>query len=210
MKQNDSITNPLSFHLHYFSEKQICQEDFVDSQIINNDKDDLSDQTDDNTNNNITKENRENMYYNNCINNSDYYSNKRSKDKNQLFNIEKCAFKGKYNIKTREIKLQCLYDLKTMNPRQVAEKYKISIRNIHRWKVKGENRKKGSGRLFRDPDLYTKVYYWYLNQPIGSVTAQGLIAVAKELSVYKKFQASHGWLTKFMNHYKDQIYLLKC
>ena len=37
---------------------------------------------------------------------------------------------------------------------EVSKKYNVSKRSINRWRSNGTERKKGSGRKFKDPVLY--------------------------------------------------------
>ena len=66
---------------------------------------------------------------------------------NRKFNIKKRGLR--YNILTEEMKKQLLLDAMNMRTVEVAKKYGISTRNVNRWKKKGIQRKKGSGRKKR-------------------------------------------------------------
>lgn len=84
---------------------------------------------------------------------------------------------------------------------EVAKKYGISTRNVNRWKKKGIERKKGSGRKFKDPRLERKILEWYFMQDKETLTSRQFKAKAIELSDNKTFRASSGWLTNMKRKY---------
>ena len=117
---------------------------------------------------------------------------KNSNDKNYIFKISKR--KSKYNILSKEQKKKILKDLKVYSTKYVSSKYNVSIRNLVRWKKLGIERKKGSGRKFKDPYLENKMLnYYYENDKI---TTKQFREKAKELCSDSSFKASTGWLMR--------------
>ena len=117
---------------------------------------------------------------------------KNSNDKNYIFKISKR--KSKYNILSKEQKKKILKDLKVYSTKYVSSKYNVSIRNLVRWKKLGIERKKGSGRKFKDPYLENKMLnYYYENDKI---TTKQFREKAKELCSDTSFKASTGWLMR--------------
>ena len=115
------------------------------------------------------------------------------------FNIKARGLR--YNILTEEQKKQLLLDAMNMRTIEVAKKYGISTRNVNRWKKKGIQRKKGSGRKFKDPRLETKILEWYQMQDKETLTSRQFKEKAIELSENKTFRASSGWLTNMKRKY---------
>ena len=115
------------------------------------------------------------------------------------FNIKSRGLR--YNILTEEMKKQLLLDAMNMRTAEVAKKYGISTRNVNRWKKKGIERKKGSGRKFKDPRLERKILEWYKMQDKESLTSKQFKEKAMELSENKTFRASSGWLTNMKRKY---------
>ena len=107
----------------------------------------------------------------------------------------------RYNILTEEKKKQLLLDAMNMRTIEVAKKYGISTRNVNRWKKKGIQRKKGSGRKFKDPRLEKKILEWYKMQDKETLTSRQFKEKAIELSENKTFRASSGWLTNMKRKY---------
>ena len=118
---------------------------------------------------------------------------------NRKFNIKKRGLR--YNILTEEMKKQLLLDAMNMRTVEVAKKYGISTRNVNRWKKKGIQRKKGSGRKFKDPRLERKILEWYRMQDKETLTSKQFKEKAIELSDNKTFRASSGWLTNMKRKY---------
>ena len=118
---------------------------------------------------------------------------------NRKFNIKSRGFR--YNILTEEMKKQLLIDAMNMRTIEVAKKYGISTRNVNRWKKKGIQRKKGSGRKFKDPKLERKILEWYRIQDKETLTSRQFKEKAIELSDNKTFRASSGWLTNMKRKY---------
>ena len=118
---------------------------------------------------------------------------------NRKFNIKKRGIR--YNILTEEMKKQLLLDAMNMRTVEVAKKYGISTRNVNRWKKKGIQRKKGSGRKFKDPKLERKILEWYRVQDKETLTSKQFKDKAIELSDNKTFRASSGWLTNMKRKY---------
>ena len=117
---------------------------------------------------------------------------KNSNDKNYIFKISKR--KSKYNILSKEQKKKILKDLKVYSTKYVSSKYNVSIRNLVRWKKLGIERKKGSGRKFKDPYLENKMLnYYYENDKI---TTKQFREKAKEFCSDSSFKASTGWLMR--------------
>ena len=117
---------------------------------------------------------------------------KNSNDKNYIFKISKR--KSKYNILSKEQKKKILKDLKFYSTKYVSSKYNVSIRNLVRWKKLGIERKKGSGRKYKDPYLENKMLkYYYENDKI---TTKQFREKAKELCSDSSFKASTGWLMR--------------
>ena len=128
---------------------------------------------------------------NSSISSTDVIS-KNSNDKNYIFKISKR--KSKYNILSKEQKKKILKDLKLYSTKYVSSKYNVSIRNLVRWKKLGIERKKGSGRKFKDPYLENKMLnYYYENDKI---TTKQFREKAKELCSDSSFKASTGWLMR--------------
>ena len=115
------------------------------------------------------------------------------------FNIKSRGLR--YNILTEEMKKQLLLDAMNMRTVEVAKKYGISTRNVNRWKKKGIQRKKGSGRKFKDPRLERKILEWYKMQDKDTLTSRQFKEKAIELSDNKTFRASSGWLTNMKRKY---------
>ena len=139
---------------------------------------------------------------NNIINNNIIHINKVKNFKrinNRKFNIKARGLR--YNILTEEMKKQLLLDAMNMSTIEVAKKYGISTRNVNRWKKKGIQRKKGSGRKFKDPRLEKKILDWYKNQDKETLTSRQFKEKAIELSENKTFRASSGWLTNMKRKY---------
>lgn len=118
---------------------------------------------------------------------------------NRKFNVKSRGLR--YNILTEEIKKQLLSDAMNMRTVEVAKKYGISTRNVNRWKKKGIERKKGSGRKFKDPRLERKILEWYFMQDKETLTSRQFKEKAIELSDNKTFRASSGWLTNMKRKY---------
>ena len=118
---------------------------------------------------------------------------------NRKFNIKSRGIK--YNILTEEMKKKLLIDASTMRTTEVAKKYGISTRNVNRWKKKGIQRKKGSGRKFKDPRLERRILEWYRMQDKETLTTKEFKEKAIELSDNKTFRASSGWLTNMKRKY---------
>ena len=122
---------------------------------------------------------------------------KNSNDKNYIFKISKR--KSKYNILSKEQKKKILKDLKVYSTKYVSSKYNVSIRNLVRWKKLGIERKKGSGRKYKDPYLENKMLkYYYENDKI---TTKQFREKAKELCSDSSFKASTGWLMRIKRKY---------
>ena len=122
--------------------------------------------------------------------------NKRKKKK--IFKIKK--EKIKYNILSKEEKKKILKDLKKNNSiRNISLKYNVSIRNLTRWKKKGIERKKGSGRKFKDPKLEEKMLKYYLENK--HITTKEFREKAKFFSSDSSFKASIGWLMRIKKKY---------
>ena len=122
---------------------------------------------------------------------------KNSNDKNYIFKISKR--KSKYNILSKEQKKKILKDLKFYSTKYVSSKYNVSIRNLVRWKKLGIERKKGSGRKYKDPYLENKMLkYYYENDKI---TTKQFREKAKELCSDSSFKASTGWLMRIKRKY---------
>lgn len=118
---------------------------------------------------------------------------------NRKFNVKTRGLR--YNILTEEKKKQLLLDAMNMRTVEVAKKYGISTRNVNRWKKKGIQRKKGSGRKFKDPRLERKILEWYKMQDKETLTSRQFKEKAIELSDNKTFRASSGWLTNMKRKY---------
>ena len=135
------------------------------------------------------------------INNNIIHSKVKSLKRigNRKFNIKSRGLR--YNILTEEMKKQLLLDAMNMRTVEVAKKYGISTRNVNRWKKKGIQRKKGSGRKFKDPRLERKILEWYRMQDKDTLTSRQFKEKAIELSDNKTFRASSGWLTNMKRKY---------
>ena len=127
---------------------------------------------------------------------TEFSLNKRKKKK--IFKIKK--EKIKYNILSKEEKKKILKDLKKNNSiRNISLKYNVSIRNLTRWKKKGIERKKGSGRKFKDPKLEEKMLKYYLENK--HITTKEFREKAKFFSSDSSFKASIGWLMRIKKKY---------
>ena len=156
---------------------------------INQDQDIIKEKNKSNTNNT-----------NNNTNSTIHYKMKSLKRINsRKFNIKARGIR--YNILPEEMKKQLLSDAKNMRTAEVAKKYGISTRNVNRWKKKGIQRKKGSGRKFKDPRLERKILEWYKMQDKETLTSRQFKEKAIELSDNKTFRASSGWLTNMKRKY---------
>ena len=142
-------------------------------------------------------------YVNNASNNKNNTIQNKIKSlkriNNRKFNIKARGLR--YNILTEEMKKQLLLDAMNMRTVEVAKKYGISTRNVNRWKKKGIQRKKGSGRKFKDPRLERKILEWYKMQDKETLTSRQFKEKAIELSDNKTFRASSGWLTNMKRKY---------
>lgn len=154
------------------------------------------------TKNNFKQKNQDIKDENNITNNSPA-PHPRVKNlkriNNRKFNIKSRGLR--YNILTEEMKKQLLLDAMSMRTVEVAKKYGISTRNVNRWKKKGIQRKKGSGRKFKDPRLERKILEWYRMQDKENLTSKQFKEKAIELSDNKTFRASSGWLTNMKRKY---------
>ena len=144
---------------------------------------------------------RKNIKDDNYINNITHINKVKplKRINNRKFNVKSRGLR--YNILTEEIKKQLLSDAMNMRTVEVAKKYGISTRNVNRWKKKGIERKKGSGRKFKDPRLERKILEWYFMQDKETLTSRQFKAKAIELSDNKTFRASSGWLTNMKRKY---------
>ena len=144
---------------------------------------------------------RKNVKEDNYINNITHMKKVKplKRINNRKFNVKSRGLR--YNILTEEIKKQLLSDAMNMRTVEVAKKYGISTRNVNRWKKKGIERKKGSGRKFKDPRLERKILEWYFMQDKEKLTSRQFKAKAIELSDNKTFRASSGWLTNMKRKY---------
>lgn len=149
------------------------------------------------------QEKKEDNYVNNTSNNKNNTIQNKIKSlkriNNRKFNIKARGLR--YNILTEEMKKQLLLDAMNMRTVEVAKKYGISTRNVNRWKKKGIQRKKGSGRKFKDPRLERKILEWYKMQDKETLTSRQFKEKAIELSDNKTFRASSGWLTNMKRKY---------
>jgi hypothetical protein len=137
---------------------------------------------------------------NNTIN---YLDNNYSNNQNKpvfktVQNFRNLNHKSKisYKIVTKNQKKTILTDLQTLTTKEVANKYHVSVRNITRWKKSGIDRKKGSGRKFKDPDLEREIMEWYYKQDSKYITSKIFREKAMQLSKDKSFKASTGWLVR--------------
>ena len=144
---------------------------------------------------------RKNIKEDNYINNITHINKVKplKRINNRKFNVKSRGLR--YNILTEDIKKQLLSDAMNMRTVEVAKKYGISTRNVNRWKKKGIERKKGSGRKFKDPRLERKILEWYFMQDKETLTSRQFKAKAIELSDNKTFRASSGWLTNMKRKY---------
>ena len=150
-----------------------------------------------------SQEKKGDNYVNNTTNNKNNTIQNKIKSlkriNNRKFNIKARGLR--YNILTEEMKKQLLLDAMNMRTIEVAKKYGISTRNVNRWKKKGIQRKKGSGRKFKDPRLEKKILEWYKMQDKETLTSRQFKEKAIELSENKTFRASSGWLTNMKRKY---------
>jgi hypothetical protein len=153
----------------------------------------------------INQDIREEKYIDNTNNTNNTNSAIHNKMKSlKRINSRKFNIKARgirYNILPEEMKKQLLSDAKNMRTAEVAKKYGISTRNVNRWKKKGIQRKKGSGRKFKDPRLERKILEWYKMQDKETLTSRQFKEKAIELSDNKTFRASSGWLTNMKRKY---------
>ena len=128
---------------------------------------------------------------NSSISDSTNFTLKKRKE-NKIFKIKKT--KLKYKILSKEEKKQILKDLKNNSIKNISLKYNVSIRNLTRWKKQGIERKKGSGRKFKDPYLEEKMLkYYYENK---NITTKEFRLKAKMFCSDSSFKASTGWLMR--------------
>ena len=128
---------------------------------------------------------------NSSISDSTNFTLKKRKE-NKIFKIKKT--KLKYKILSKEEKKQILKDLKNNSIKNISLKYNVSVRNLTRWKKQGIERKKGSGRKFKDPNLEEKMLkYYYENK---NITTKEFRLKAKILCSDSSFKASTGWLMR--------------
>ena len=128
---------------------------------------------------------------NSTISDSTNFALKKRKE-NKIFKIKKT--KLKYKILSKEEKKQILKDLKNNSIKNISLKYNVSIRNLTRWKKQGIERKKGSGRKFKDPYLEEKMLkYYYENK---NITTKEFRLKAKMFCSDSSFKASTGWLMR--------------
>ena len=128
---------------------------------------------------------------NSTISDSTNFTLKKRKE-NKIFKIKKT--KLKYKILSKEEKKQILKDLKNNSIKNISLKYNVSIRNLTRWKKQGIERKKGSGRKFKDPYLEEKMLkYYYENK---NITTKEFRLKAKMFCSDSSFKASTGWLMR--------------
>ena len=128
---------------------------------------------------------------NSTISDSTNFALKKRKE-NKIFKIKKT--KLKYKILSKEEKKQILKDLKNNSIKNISLKYNVSIRNLTRWKKQGIERKKGSGRKFKDPNLEEKMLkYYYENK---NITTKEFRLKAKMFCSDSSFKASTGWLMR--------------
>ena len=121
------------------------------------------------------------------------------KKQNILFKTDKN--KGKYHILTKEEKKQIFEELQFLSNVEISRKYNISLRNVTRWRKEGVERKKGSGRKFKDPTLEEKMLCWYYQNDPSKITTKIFREKAKELSSDYSFKASTGWLVRIQKKY---------
>lgn len=133
----------------------------------------------------------------NNINNNKIFFKISNNYKNSYHRKNNC-----YKIFSQEEKKIILKDLKKLSNKEVSKKYKVSIRNITRWKKSGIIRKKGSGRRFMDPYLEKKIMKWYYSQNPINITSKIFREKAKEICKEKSFKASTGWLVRIKAKYK--------
>ena len=121
------------------------------------------------------------------------------KTPNILFKTDKN--KGKYHILTKEEKNQIFKELQFLSNVEISRKYNISLRNVTRWRKEGVERKKGSGRKYKDPTLEEKMLCWYYQNDPSKITTKIFREKAKELSSDFSFKASTGWLVRLQKKY---------
>jgi len=81
------------------------------------------------------------------------------------------------------------------------------LKSLKRWVKCGADRKNGSGRKIKSPELEAKLLDWYtkeLNQG-NSVTRIQMLNKAKVFSQNTNFLASTGWLEKFKRKYNLKL-----
>ena len=121
------------------------------------------------------------------------------KKPNILFKTDKN--KGKYHILTKEEKNKIFKELQFLSNVEISRKYNISLRNVTRWRKEGVERKKGSGRKYKDPTLEEKMLCWYYQNDPSKITTKIFREKAKELSSDFSFKASTGWLVRLQKKY---------
>jgi len=119
----------------------------------------------------------------------------------QNFRLLNHKSKISYKIVTKNQKKTILTDLQILTTKEVANKYHVSVRNITRWKKSGIDRKKGSGRKFKDPDLEKEIMEWYYKQDPKYITSKIFREKAMQLSKDKSFKASTGWLVRLKSKF---------
>ncbi len=137
------------------------------------------------------KEKTKSQIKNSTISDSTNFTLKKRKE-NKIFKIKKT--KLKYKILSKEEKKQILKELKNNSIKNISLKYNVSVRNLTRWKKQGIERKKGSGRKFKDPNLEEKMLkYYYENK---NITTKEFRLKAKMFCSDSSFKASTGWLMR--------------
>lgn len=88
---------------------------------------------------------------------------------------------------------------------------KVPLKSLRRWIQIGHERKKGGGRKVRDPKMEVKLYYWYncCKKKNFIVTPRMIKIKALSFTKLKDFNASKGWLAKFQNKYRLELYNIK-
>jgi hypothetical protein len=203
-KDNDSFYNTF---IEEFSYKNKNRNILLHEESHNEEVDNLNDsytsyKTKNDENENIIDllETNTSFTGNNTIN---YLDNNYSNNQNKpvfktVQNFRNLNHKSKisYKIVTKNQKKTILTDLQTLTTKEVANKYHVSVRNITRWKKSGIDRKKGSGRKFKDPDLEREIMEWYYKQDPKYITSKIFREKAMQLSKDKSFKASTGWLVR--------------
>lgn len=131
---------------------------------------------------------------NNNTNTNNYKHNQESVKVNK----KRCK-RSKYKIYSLSFKKRCLKLLKEESLDKVSVIMNVDIKNLKRWKSRGLNLNKQSGRKTREPEMEKELLQWYEDNLANNVllTQKQFINKAFQLKKNDNFKASQGWFHKF-------------